>query len=162
MGIVGSDSMNMECECSENGGWCKTHQRMMSSRLAYLCRHSCEYRAIFDRQYAETKKIINSQSPPIHRMAISFLRSLFIWSLDRFRFVENVERHRICSTCPGNTGYRCRPCGCFLWLKTRMPHESCPAGLWGPVLIVKNQADPVTGELVQIQIPRKSGCGCGK
>jgi hypothetical protein len=43
-----------------------------------------------------------------------------------------VQEQRLvtCAGCPHHTGLRCRVCGCFTALKTRLPSEACPLGQW--------------------------------
>jgi hypothetical protein len=39
-------------------------------------------------------------------------------------------RLQACATCEHHTGLRCKICGCFTNVKTRMASERCPAGKW--------------------------------
>ena len=46
-----------------------------------------------------------------------------------------AQRLSKCATCPEKTKLgRCRLCGCFVRLKTRLATEACPAGKW-PALV---------------------------
>ncbi|HEV3164227.1 MAG TPA: tetratricopeptide repeat protein [Isosphaeraceae bacterium] len=40
------------------------------------------------------------------------------------------QRLETCNSCEHHTGLRCRVCGCFTNVKTRMLHEQCPIGKW--------------------------------
>jgi hypothetical protein len=40
------------------------------------------------------------------------------------------SRMATCLACEHHTGLRCRVCGCFTNVKTRMAHEQCPIGKW--------------------------------
>jgi hypothetical protein len=48
--------------------------------------------------------------------------------------IEELHQKRmaLCDTCPDNSKDigRCRVCGCFLALKTRSIHSSCPLDNW--------------------------------
>jgi len=39
-------------------------------------------------------------------------------------------RLAICSDCVFFTGVRCTRCGCFMKVKTKLEHASCPEGKW--------------------------------
>ena len=41
-----------------------------------------------------------------------------------------LARISTCQSCAHHTGLRCRVCGCFTNVKTRMAHEQCPIGKW--------------------------------
>ncbi|MFW1676457.1 DUF6171 family protein [Pontibacter sp. JAM-7] len=40
------------------------------------------------------------------------------------------QRLAICQTCEHFTGKRCRVCGCFMKLKTKLENANCPKGKW--------------------------------
>jgi tetratricopeptide (TPR) repeat protein len=40
------------------------------------------------------------------------------------------SRLELCASCEHHTGLRCKVCGCFTNVKTRMAAETCPAGKW--------------------------------
>jgi hypothetical protein len=40
------------------------------------------------------------------------------------------QRLQMCSSCEQHTGLRCRVCGCFTKVKTRLLHEQCPMDKW--------------------------------
>jgi tetratricopeptide (TPR) repeat protein len=91
-------------------------------------------------------------SPSLLRMAISAAKALtqFVGSgLQTVSATVRQERLRICATCPHHTALRCRICGCFTNLKTRLPHEDCPLGQW-PVL---QPHQPAMGSLSPQTIP---------
>jgi tetratricopeptide (TPR) repeat protein len=67
------------------------------------------------------------------RMAFQAAKSLAHFLMSGLRSVQaDVQRQRLrtCAICPHHTGLRCRICGCFTNIKTRMAHESCPLGKW--------------------------------
>ena len=43
-----------------------------------------------------------------------------------------IQRKRLetCAACEHHTGLRCKICGCFTNVKSRMLHEDCPIGKW--------------------------------
>ena len=44
---------------------------------------------------------------------------------------QSQQRMAICQTCPElGTLNRCRQCGCFMNIKTRIYSSSCPLGKW--------------------------------
>jgi hypothetical protein len=40
------------------------------------------------------------------------------------------QRIIVCASCEHHTGVRCRVCGCFTTVKSKMLHERCPLGKW--------------------------------
>jgi hypothetical protein len=40
------------------------------------------------------------------------------------------KRLQTCAVCEHHTGLRCKICGCFTNVKSRMLHEDCPIGKW--------------------------------
>jgi tetratricopeptide (TPR) repeat protein len=40
------------------------------------------------------------------------------------------ERLAVCGSCEHHTGLRCRVCGCYTAVKSKMLHEACPLGKW--------------------------------
>jgi hypothetical protein len=66
-------------------------------------------------------------------MGLSAARSVtrFIKSGLKLADAETLEaRLRACSGCEHHTGLRCKVCGCFTNVKTRLAPEACPAGKW--------------------------------
>ena len=57
-----------------------------------------------------------------------------ITSQEAFLVSDEVveKRIKICQKCEhyDMTQHRCKECGCFLGIKSRMAPESCPIGLW--------------------------------
>lgn len=43
---------------------------------------------------------------------------------------ERTARLSACATCPEKEGGRCKLCGCFVSIKSRLPREACPLALW--------------------------------
>ena len=46
--------------------------------------------------------------------------------------IESGQRFSICLKCPklNQTTKTCQECGCFMVVKTKMKHASCPIGKW--------------------------------
>lgn len=71
--------------------------------------------------------------PGLLRMAVSATKAMmrFIGSgLTTTEPVLQQARMATCNTCEHHTGMRCRVCGCFTHVKSRMSHEQCPIGKW--------------------------------
>jgi tetratricopeptide (TPR) repeat protein len=71
--------------------------------------------------------------PGLLRMAVSATKAMmkFIGSgLKKTAPQLQLARMSICQSCAHHTGLRCRICGCFTNVKTRMAHEQCPIGKW--------------------------------
>jgi hypothetical protein len=49
--------------------------------------------------------------------------------LDKEKYKARLD---ICSSCPEliNLTKQCKKCGCFMAIKTKMAHASCPLGKW--------------------------------
>jgi hypothetical protein len=76
-----------------------------------------------------------SSSPGLLRMALSAAKSMATFLGAGLKTVPaETQRKRLqtCASCEHHTGLRCKVCGCFTNLKTRMPHEECPIGKWPP------------------------------
>jgi tetratricopeptide (TPR) repeat protein len=74
-----------------------------------------------------------STGPGLLRMAVSATKAMmkFIGSgLKATPADIQQKRMRTCQACEHHTGLRCRICGCFTNVKTRMAHEQCPIGKW--------------------------------
>ena len=72
-------------------------------------------------------------SPGLLNMAFSASKSMaqFLGSgLKTVPLSVHQMRTRTCAGCEHHTGIRCRICGCFTNVKTRMAQEVCPAGKW--------------------------------
>ena len=71
--------------------------------------------------------------PGLLRMAVSATKAMmkFIGSGLKTTAPE-IQQNRMatCQACEHHTGLRCRVCGCFTNVKTRMAHEQCPIGKW--------------------------------
>jgi tetratricopeptide (TPR) repeat protein len=71
--------------------------------------------------------------PGLLRMAMSAGKSLLQFAGSGMKTAApqtQNARLQTCAGCPHHTGVRCRLCGCFTAIKTKMPHESCPIGKW--------------------------------
>lgn len=74
-----------------------------------------------------------ASGPGLLRMGLSAAKSLTQFLGAGFRTVNAAtqqQRLRQCADCVQHTGLRCKACGCFTNVKTRLPHESCPLGKW--------------------------------
>ncbi len=74
-----------------------------------------------------------AQGPGLLRMAMSATKAMASFVGGGFKTTSTAaqdERQKICSTCEHHTGLRCKICGCFTNLKSRMAHEDCPIGKW--------------------------------
>ena len=77
-----------------------------------------------------------SVGPGYLQMAVSAAKALIRFVGTGLKTVTteiSQERLRRCAACSYHTGLRCRVCGCFTHLKTRLPHEECPRGEWPAV-----------------------------
>ncbi|TMQ34355.1 MAG: tetratricopeptide repeat protein [Planctomycetota bacterium] len=75
----------------------------------------------------------NAAGPGILQMAFTAARSMTKFLGSGMKTVTNEARHKrlqTCQTCEHFTGLRCRVCGCFVNVKSRLPHEDCPIGKW--------------------------------
>jgi len=71
--------------------------------------------------------------PGLLRMAMSATKAMasFIGSGLQTTPVEvQRKRQETCAACEHHTGMRCKICGCFTNVKSRMLHEDCPIGKW--------------------------------
>ena len=75
----------------------------------------------------------SSHRPGLLRMAVSATKAMmkFIGSGLKTS-APDIQQKRMatCQACEHHTGLRCRICGCFTNVKTRMAHEQCPIGKW--------------------------------
>jgi hypothetical protein len=72
-------------------------------------------------------------SPGLLSMAFSAARSMAKFLGSGLKTVTpevHQKRVQTCASCEHHTGVRCRLCGCFTNVKTRMAHEECPIGKW--------------------------------
>ncbi len=75
----------------------------------------------------------NAGNPGVLSMAFSAAKSMTKFLGSGLKTVSlEVHRQRVqtCASCEQHTGIRCRVCGCFTNVKTRMAHEECPLGKW--------------------------------
>ena len=76
------------------------------------------------------------KGPSYLRMAVSAASAVAHFVGSGMRTVSGgtlQDRTKRCGSCSYHTGLRCRVCGCFTKLKTRLPHEECPLGEWPAV-----------------------------
>jgi tetratricopeptide (TPR) repeat protein len=71
--------------------------------------------------------------PGLLRVGLSAARSVTRFLASGMKLTDAVAlqaRLRACADCEHHTGLRCKVCGCFTNVKTRMAVEKCPAGKW--------------------------------
>jgi len=71
--------------------------------------------------------------PGLLRMAMSATKAMagFVGSGFKTAPAETQRlRLQTCAACEHHTGVRCKICGCFTNVKSRMLHEDCPIGKW--------------------------------
>lgn len=76
---------------------------------------------------------VQVEGPSLLRRAFNATKSLAQFIGSGFKTASQEMRRRrldICAPCEHHTGMRCRVCGCFTNLKTRLSHEQCPLGKW--------------------------------
>ncbi len=76
------------------------------------------------------------EGPGLLRMAMSATKAMANFVGSGFKTLDprsQAARQRICATCEHHTGLRCKICGCFTNVKSRMLHEDCPIGKWPQV-----------------------------
>jgi tetratricopeptide (TPR) repeat protein len=74
--------------------------------------------------------------PSMLRMAMSATKAManFVGAGFKTATPELQQRRlQTCSTCEHYTGMRCKICGCFIQVKSRMLAEDCPIGKWPAV-----------------------------
>jgi hypothetical protein len=74
-----------------------------------------------------------TSGPGLLRMAISATRAMAGFATSGFQTAPtDLQRKRLqtCKVCEHHTGVRCRICGCFTNVKSRLLHENCPIGKW--------------------------------
>lgn len=74
-----------------------------------------------------------STGPGLLRMAVTATKAMMKYIGSGLKATPaDLQQKRIatCQTCEHHTGIRCRVCGCFTNIKTRMAHEQCPIGKW--------------------------------
>ena len=74
-----------------------------------------------------------NSGPGLLRMAVSATKAMMKFIGSGLKTTApDVQQKRMatCQACTHHTGLRCRICGCFTNVKTRMAHEQCPIGKW--------------------------------
>jgi tetratricopeptide (TPR) repeat protein len=82
---------------------------------------------------AESASAKGTGGPGLLRMALSATRAMAGFVGSGFKTTPaEIQRKRLetCATCEHHTGLRCKICGCFTNVKSRMLHEDCPIGKW--------------------------------
>ncbi len=73
------------------------------------------------------------QPPSLTRMVTSATQSAIQFAAGGgkvLRADEQQARMNTCRSCDELAGARCHACGCFVAVKTWLPHERCPLGKW--------------------------------
>jgi tetratricopeptide (TPR) repeat protein len=74
-----------------------------------------------------------NSGPGLLRMALSATKAMMKFIASGLKSTPapiQQARMATCEACEHHTGLRCRVCGCFTRVKTRMAHEQCPIGKW--------------------------------
>jgi tetratricopeptide (TPR) repeat protein len=82
---------------------------------------------------AEPASATEMTGPGLLRMALSATKAMAGFAGSGFKTTPaETQRKRIetCAVCEHHTGLRCKICGCFTNVKSRMLHEDCPIGKW--------------------------------
>jgi hypothetical protein len=77
--------------------------------------------------------IDTTSGPGLLRMAVTATKAMMKFVGSGLKTsTPDIQQSRIttCRACEHHTGLRCRVCGCFTNVKTRMAHEQCPIGKW--------------------------------
>jgi tetratricopeptide (TPR) repeat protein len=75
----------------------------------------------------------STSGPGLLRMAMSATKAMAGFAASGFKTASSdVQKKRLqtCAACEHHTGVRCKICGCFTNVKSRMLHEDCPIGKW--------------------------------
>jgi tetratricopeptide (TPR) repeat protein len=81
----------------------------------------------------ETRSTKTTAGPGLLRMAMSATKAITSFAGSGFKTAPaEVQRRRLqtCAGCEHHTGVRCKICGCFTNVKSRLLHENCPIGKW--------------------------------
>jgi tetratricopeptide (TPR) repeat protein len=82
---------------------------------------------------AEPAWATETTGPGLLRMAMSATKAMAGFAGTGFKITPaETQRKRLetCAVCEHHTGLRCKVCGCFTNVKSRMLHEDCPIGKW--------------------------------
>ena len=82
---------------------------------------------------AESPSTKATGGPGLLRMAMSATKAMAGFAGSGFKTAPvETQRQRLqtCAVCEHHTGVRCKICGCFTNVKSRMLHEDCPIGKW--------------------------------
>lgn len=62
---------------------------------------------------------------------------IFNKNIEKIMGPEQEKRFNICKECPEliQLTSQCKKCGCFMKVKTSLPHSECPLGKWGQIKI---------------------------
>ena len=74
-----------------------------------------------------------NSGPGLLRMAMSATKAMAAFIGTGMKATPlDLQQKRIqtCMACEHHTGMRCKICGCFTHVKSRMLHEDCPIGKW--------------------------------
>ena len=82
---------------------------------------------------AESSPAKGAAGPGLLRMAMSATKAMAGFAGSGFKTAPaETQRQRLqtCAVCEHHTGLRCKICGCFTNVKSRLLHENCPIGKW--------------------------------
>ncbi len=74
-----------------------------------------------------------NSGPGLLRMAMSATKAMATFIGSGMKATPpDVQQKRMqtCAACEHHTGMRCKICGCFTHVKSKMAHEDCPIGKW--------------------------------
>jgi tetratricopeptide (TPR) repeat protein len=74
-----------------------------------------------------------TSGPGLLRMALSAGKAIAGYVGTGFKTLSpeaQRKRLQVCASCEHHTGVRCRVCGCFTQVKSRLLQEDCPIGKW--------------------------------
>jgi tetratricopeptide (TPR) repeat protein len=74
-----------------------------------------------------------NSGPGLLRMAMSATKAMATFVASGMKTTPpDLQQRRIqtCAACEHHTGMRCKICGCFTHVKSKMAHEDCPIGKW--------------------------------
>lgn len=99
---------------------------------AHLCRRMGESPELYGPLVSRLNAAVEPTPPTAAEMAAGLARSLRDWAVSGFGLAgeEAVRRMEICRACDHFEAGRCKLCGCFLPLKTKLGTSKCPVGKW--------------------------------
>jgi hypothetical protein len=74
-----------------------------------------------------------NSGPGLLRMALSATKAMATFVASGMKAAPaDLQQRRLqtCAVCEHHTGMRCKICGCFTAVKSKLAHEDCPIGKW--------------------------------